>query len=665
MRPHAVRRAGMGITMQEHDVVRAMLLRIGREVPGTAPLAKAVLGWARPNADWLLGKRDAKARLGWQALRTELAGEMPREDEPAGAIGVAAQVAKALGFDEADTRVLIAAVAFERCPRARAVARLLVEREADLAAALADVAGVEPHALRRSQPIRLGLVRTFARRGGGVEVELGWTLDKLLDRPECQADELLDALVGPRQTASLAIEDFVAHQAHAALLVRLLRGALEQGAVGVNIVLHSPPGTGKTELARTLTAAAGAVLHGVGEADDDGDEPTRWERVTALKLAQRMLGSHGGAVLLFDEMEDMIGDAAPSPDGRIKGRQGSKLWVNRLLETNKVPVIWTTNALDNVDPAILRRMSFVLKLDRPSQRGARQLAERVSRDEGVALSPAVHALVEAAPEAASVLRVAARTGMLAGDGDDFTRVAESLVTALRGEMPVAAGHGPVDLDLFESDCDLPALFARIAAPGAPTDVSLLLTGPPGTGKTGLAHHLARVLDRPLITKRASDLLSKWIGGTEAAIADAFREAERSGGVLLFDEVDSLLFDRSTARTSWEVTQVNELLTWLDRHPLPFVAATNHGEKLDPAALRRFVFKLELGPLGKARAAAAFERFFGMVAPTELAEIANLTPGDFAVVKRQIRFAGGDMAAILERLRGEAEAKPGGAGRLGF
>jgi SpoVK/Ycf46/Vps4 family AAA+-type ATPase len=78
--------------------------------------------------------------------------------------------------------------------------------------------------------------------------------------------------------------------------------------------------------------------------------------------------------------------------------------------------------------------------------------------------------------------------------------------------------------------------------------------------------------------------------------------------LLFDEVDSLLFDRATARTSWEVGQVNELLTWLDRHPLPVIAATNHGHKLDPAALRRFVFKLELQPLGQELMRRAFERF---------------------------------------------------------
>ncbi|MGG9078566.1 AAA family ATPase, partial [Escherichia coli] len=91
-------------------------------------------------------------------------------------------------------------------------------------------------------------------------------------------------------------------------------------------------------------------------------------------------------------------------------------------------------------------------------------------------------------------------------------------------------------------------------------------------------------------KRASDLLSKWVGETEAQIAQAFADARRQEAVLLLDEADSLLFDRTRAHNSWEVGQVNELLTWLDRLPFPVVAATNHPDSLDPATLRRFVFK---------------------------------------------------------------------------
>jgi SpoVK/Ycf46/Vps4 family AAA+-type ATPase len=168
----------------------------------------------------------------------------------------------------------------------------------------------------------------------------------------------------------------------------------------------------------------------------------------------------------------------------------------------------------------------------------------------------------------------------------------------------------------------------------------------------------------LIVKRVSDLLSKWVGETEQQIAEAFDEAINRNGVLLFDEVDSLLYDRSSAKQSWEVTQVNELLTWFDSHPLPFIAATNHGHKLDPAAARRFVFKLDLKPLPADKVAIAYRRFFKADAPADLSQLHGLTPGDLAVVARQLRYrdAGTDVVALLAA---ELAAKPEGGGRIGF
>jgi SpoVK/Ycf46/Vps4 family AAA+-type ATPase len=475
---------------------------------------------------------------------------------------------------------------------------------------------------------------------------------------------VIDALAGRRQPPALTIDNFD-HVEDAGFLIRLLRGAAAERAAGVNIMIHGPPGTGKTELARTLAAAAGLALHAVGESDEDGEEPDRFERVTALRIAQRLLGGRGGAALLFDEMEDLIGDARPSTGDWFARREGSKVFVNRLLETNPVPVIWTTNAIGNIDRAILRRMSFVLELGLPSRRTGLRMLEQVAADERIEPGAGYGALLDAAPETATVLRVAARAGRLAGEADGGVRSAEALVRALRGRDLQVDGPETLDLSLFETDIPLEPLFTRFAAMDAP-DFSLLLTGPPGTGKTAVAHHLARALDRPLVVKRASDLLSKWVGETEAQIAAAFAEARRRGGVLLFDEADSLLFDRTTARSSWEVGQVNEMLTWLDRHPLPVIAATNHPDKLDPATLRRFMFKLRLRPLGPEASARAFEQFFGMRAPAWLGALRNLTPGDFAVVARQLRYRPtAEPAEIVERLTLEAAAKPERGAPIGF
>ena len=64
----------------------------------------------------------------------------------------------------------------------------------------------------------------------------------------------------------------------------LLKGALRAGAKGVNVLVHGEPGTGKTEFCRTLARRLGVILYTVGEADDDGGEPTRRERLQELRL---------------------------------------------------------------------------------------------------------------------------------------------------------------------------------------------------------------------------------------------------------------------------------------------------------------------------------------------------------------------------------------------
>ena len=171
----------------------------------------------------------------------------------------------------------------------------------------------------------------------------------------------------------------------------------------------------------------------------------------------------------------------------------------------------------------------------------------------------------------------------------------------------------------------------------------------------------------MLQKRASDLLSPFVGETEQRIAAAFDEARAGQALLVFDEADSLLADRRGAHRNWEVTAVNEMLTWMESHPLPFACTTNLGTVLDPATLRRFLFKVTLGYLGPAQAPAAFQLFFDRPAPAEVAALANLTPADFALVAKQAAIRGclHDRAGLAALLRAECQAKPDRGAGMGF
>ena len=146
-----------------------------------------------------------------------------------------------------------------------------------------------------------------------------------------------------------------------------------------------------------------------------------------------------------------------------------------------------------------------------------------------------------------------------------------------------------------------------------------------------------------MTARCSDVLDKYVGGSEKNIARLFREAEEKEAILFFDEIDSLLQDRSGMTQSFEVQQVNELLTQIECFNQPFFAATNFSSRLDKAVMRRFDFKLHFEYLTSPQVLTLYKSLLGKsVFPDKIREqlltLKLLTPADFAILARRQKIS---------------------------
>ncbi len=490
---------------------------------------------------------------------------------------------------------------------------------------------------------------------------------------------MMAAFTRPAGTTELSLEDFPHVRDDARYLVALLKAAAGAQERGVNVLVYGPPGTGKTEFARLVAQLAELELYEVDCLDKDGNSLTGKERYRSLQVSQAFLKGRARAALLFDEVEDVFPPVTAEIAGLLGGEDtrasvNGKAWVNQTLEQNPVPTVWISNSIGQIDPAYRRRFQFHLELSNPPQRVRENIARRWLASLGV--SEAFIARVAARKTITPAqIQSAARFARLAQRSLD--EPVEALIERQLGHADRALGNrGDTDefrVNVTHYDLTLLNVETRhpvakmLAALAARPRATLCFYGLPGTGKTALAEHIARTLEKPLMIKRASDLMSKYVGETEQQMAAMFAEATREGAILLLDEADSFLQNRQLAVRNYEVSEVNEMLQGMERFDGIFVCTTNLFDRIDEAALRRFSFKLRFLPL----TAEARERMFvAEVLGGDAARLSDavrerlhklelLTPGDFAAVKRQVVLFGEEPEpeAFVEQLEREHALKP--------
>jgi SpoVK/Ycf46/Vps4 family AAA+-type ATPase len=157
---------------------------------------------------------------------------------------------------------------------------------------------------------------------------------------------------------------------------------------------------------------------------------------------------------------------------------------------------------------------------------------------------------------------------------------------------------------------------------------LLLSGPPGNGKTSVAEAMASELMLPFYVIRYEGVVSSFLGETAARLDSAFEFVRTRRCVLFFDELDTIAKERSDEHETGEIKRVvSTLLLQIDRLPahVILIGATNHSELLDRAAWRRFQVRAQLPSPSRAQAthylARLAARFGGDLgyAPRTLAE----------------------------------------------